>query len=835
MSAVLTATPPSVVAAPYKPPVPSKERVVAGKKNGLGKVEDVRTGKAFTASAPVWPGAGVAEVDAATTEPAKVAGTPLSVAAADVAVAKARPKIRIETFDRDRTRKAGVDGLLFKVSGGSAKVEVDYSSFRWAYGGDWASRLRLVELPECALSTPDRPECAAKPVPSRNDTAKSKVTATQASPSGVTLMALSSGTSSGSGTYKATSLSPSATWSAGSNTGGFSWSYPLRVPPSLGGPAPSLTLGYSSQSVDGRMAASNNQPSWAGEGFDLGVNFIERRYVGCAGDMADSARNTVATGDLCWRNENATLSMTGHGGELIKEAAPSSRWRLRQDDGTRVEFRTGADNGARNGEHWVVTTPEGTQYWFGRSAQSVLNVPVAGNHAGEPCAATLFKDSFCSQPYRWNLEYVVDTHGNTMTYSYDKEKNKYGRNNSRTDLVEYDRAAVLKQIDYGTRNDRTETAPMQVVFESADRCLSDCGTKDAAHWPDVPWDQECAGTTCNYSSPTFWVTKRLASVTAKVGGNAVEKWTFTHSFPDPGDGTRAGLWLDKISRVGLVGQQTPVPDVRFQGIQLSNRVDTHSDQLAAMKWWRLKTIFTESGGQIDVNYADPDCVAGSRMPDPNALQDNKLRCYPVRWTPEGNTTPIWDYFHKYVVASMTESDLTGGNVRVLTQYEYVGDPAWHYADDDGFVKAEDKTWSVWRGYSAVRTKLGDPGEQTLTERRYFRGMHGDKLPSGTRNVPMPAITVGGVPAVNDEDAFAGMVREEIVYNGPGGAEASATVNAPWQSEPTATRTINGVTVNARYIQSAGKYSRTALDGGRGFRTTSQVTEFDQTYGMATQT
>ncbi|MFS8097279.1 type IV secretion protein Rhs [Lentzea alba] len=829
MSTVLVAMP--VSAAPYRPPAPTKERVIAGKKADRVKTEEVRTGKAFTGSAPVWPKAGVAEVDAVTETPKKVADTPLSVAAAD---ASAKPKVKVETFDRDKTRKAGVEGLLFKVSGGSAKVEVDYSSFRWAYGGDWSSRLRLVQLPECALTTPDKPECAAKPVASRNDPAKGKVTAADASPAAGTLMALTAGTSSGSGTYSATSLSPSASWSAGSSTGDFSWNYELRMPPSLGGPTPSLALGYSSSSVDGRMAASNNQPSWIGEGFELGSNFIERKYVGCGEDMANGARNTEKTGDLCWRNENATLSMSGHGGELIKEN--DTRWRLRKDDGTRVEFRTGVDNGARNGEHWVVTTPDGTQHWFGRSAQSVLNVPVAGNHAGEPCAANAFKDSFCSQPYRWNLEYVVDTHNNTMTYSYDKETNKYARNNKTDDLAEYDRASVLKQIDYGTRTDRSESAPMQVILEPADRCLADCGTKDAAHWPDTPWDQECTTSPCRTGSPTFWGTKRLAAVTTKVGGNAVEKWTLGHSFPDPGDGTRAGLWLDKISHSGLIGgQQTDLPDVRFGGIQLSNRVDTHSDQLAAMKWWRLKTIHSETGGRIDVTYSDADCVVGSRMPNPNALQDNDLRCYPVRWTPEGNKDPIWDYFHKYVVNNVTETDTTGGSVRVVTAYEYVGAPAWHYSDDDGLIKAENKTWSTWRGYGAVKALKGDPGEQTLTETRYFRGMHGDKLPSGTRNVVLPAIAAGNVPAVNDEDAFAGMARESITYNGPGGSEVSATANVPWQSEPTASRTVNDFTVHARFSATSSTHSRTALDGGRGYRTTSTATEFDQTYGLPTRT
>ncbi|MDX8031676.1 polymorphic toxin-type HINT domain-containing protein [Lentzea sp. BCCO 10_0856] len=841
-STVLTASP--TPAAPYRPPAPQKERVIAGEKAGLRKNEDVRTGTAFTGSAPVWPKASVAEIDlgaVAANKSARVGDTLVSVAAADGAqasVARGKPKIRIETFDREKARASGVDGLLFNVSGGSAKVEVNYSSFRWAYGGDWASRLRLVELPECALRTPDKPECAAKAVPSRNDLAKGTVTATEASSLNGSLMALAAGTSSGSGSFKATSLSSSATWSAGSNTGAFTWNYPLRMPPSLGGPTPLLALEYSSASVDGRMAASNNQPSWIGEGFELGANFIERKYVSCADDMANGARNTTETGDLCWRNENATLSMEGHAGELIKEPAPSKRWRLRNDDGTRVEFRDGAegvDNGARNGAHWIVTTPDGAQRWFGRSRQSVLNVQVAGNHAGEPCEAAAFKDSFCSQPYRWNLEYVVDLHGNTMSYSYDKETNKYARNNTTTDPVEYDRASVLRQIDYGTRSDRSETAPMQVVFEPADRCLADCGTKDAVHWPDVPWDRACDASPCLTGSPTFWSTKRLASVTTKVGGNPVEKWTLGHSFPDPGDGTRAGLWLDKISRVGLVGQQTAVPDIRFQGEQRSNRVDTHSDQHAAMKWWRLKTIYTETGGQIDITYSGADCLPGARMPDEKALQNNTLRCYPVRWKPEGNKDSIWDYFHKYVVNSVTESDLTGGSTRVVTSYEYVGNAAWHYTDDDGLIKAEDKTWSVWRGYGTVKTRKGESGEQTLTEKRYFRGMHGDKLPSGTRTVPMPAIAVGNIPETNDEDAFAGTVREEIVYNGPTGAEVSATVTVPWQSEPTASRTIGDVTTYARYTSTASKHSRIALDSGRGFRTTSVVTEFDQTYGTETQT
>jgi hypothetical protein len=60
-------------------------------------------------------------------------------------------------------------------------------------------------------------------------------------------------------------------------------------------------------------------------------------------------------------------------------------------------------------------------------------------------------------------------------------------------------------------------APMRVDFAYADRCLSECATHNAARWPDVPWDSECTGTTCEDTfSPTFWSTKRLATVLMKV-------------------------------------------------------------------------------------------------------------------------------------------------------------------------------------------------------------------------------------------------------------------------------------------------------------------------------
>jgi RHS repeat-associated protein len=786
-------------------------------------------------------------------------------------------KAHVEVLDQQASAKANVRGLLLKVGradGGTGVaavgVTVDYSRFATAYGADWSTRLKLVELPACALSTPGAAECRGTELASRNDTKANKVSADvalgSAGPAGTRLLALTAGGSGAAGSYGATGLSSSSTWSAGGSAGDFSWSFPMRTPPSLGGPSPTLQITYSAQSVDGRMVTSNNQPSIVGEGFELSTSgYIERRYKTCSEDQANGGNNTVKTGDLCWATDNATMSLNGSGSELIKDGTDPNRWHPRNDDGSRVEHKTGASNGANGGEWWVVTTVNGTQYWFGRNrlpdapagttTQSTWTEPVFGNHVNEPCHASTFAASSCTQAYRWNLDYVVDPHGNTMSYWYGVDTNFYSKNNGAQ--AQYARGGYLDHVDYGTRDENltvpndwttgadtafTGHAAARISYGYADRCLSGCGTKDKAHWPDTPWDLNCdSGATCSSTSPSFWTARRLASITTKVYETTtsqfrnVEQWTLTHSYPDPGDGTRAGLWLDRVSHQGLVvpagAAATTIPDVTFVGTPMANRVDA-VDASPSMNWSRLTAINTETGGQIQIVYLGPDCVAGSRMPA--SPQNNTLRCYPVRWTPDPITGEITDYFHKYVVDKVIENDLTGGSKRVLHQYTYIGDPAWHYADDDGLISDDQKTWNVFRGYAKVGTSAGEaptapgnPDERTYSETLYFRGMNGDKLPSGTRSVNVVDSEGGSVP---DDDAYSGMIRESRTFNGVGGAEVSGAINDPWQSAATATRTINNVTTTAKFVNTAAVHSRTALDSGRGFRRSSTRNTFDA-YGM----
>uniref|UniRef100_UPI003F49599E RHS repeat domain-containing protein n=1 Tax=Nonomuraea bangladeshensis TaxID=404385 RepID=UPI003F49599E len=828
--------------------------------------------KSWRAPAPAWPARGVAEVEVSAAEAkaadargARAGDLPVWVGAAAGAATTANgglTKMRVESLGKVET--VGAEGLALRMTradgqatGVPARLTVDYSAFRFAYGGDWASRLRVWRLPECALSTPKEASCQGTMVASVNDVGAGTVSAeitvggpaagpeTQAATG--TLLAVAAEPSGPAGDYKATSLSPSSSWSAEGNSGNFSWTYQVRVPPGLGGPQPAIALAYSSGSVDGRTAAANSQPSWIGEGFDWHPGFIERRYVSCAQDMAAKdgkpANNTVKTGDLCWATDNATLSLPGHGGELIKDASDGNRWHLRADDGTRIQHKVGAVNGDDDGEWWLVTTTDGTQYWFGGRAgsQSTLNVPVFGNHDGEKCYKATFATSSCVQGYRWQLDHVVDPHGNTVRISYTKETNRYGRNMVQSDAVEYDRAGYPQTIEYGTRG-VTDDAPMRVSFSLADRCLSSCSENKS--WPDVPMDLKCAASPCGYTqvSPSFWMTKRLASITTQVrepgsGQYAdVESWTLTHAFPAVEDQGTPAMWLASIAHKGLSGGGADVtlPEVRFTSTLLSNRVYDRNGQYPAMNRHRIKTIVDETGGVTDVNYAEPDCTAGTRMPDEKNLHDNTYRCYPVRWTPAGMTDSINDFFHKHVVQSVTVAengaDQAASSPKVTTSYTYNGTPMWHYTDEDGMVKPEYKTWSVWRGYSSVTKTVGEGAAQTRTEERYFRGMHGDKLPSGTRRVELPAITANGVGAALDEDAFAGRLREVITYDGD--AEVSAVVSEYAQSEPTASRTIGGVTVHARMVHESASRTRATRDGTRAPRTTTTTTAVDG-YGMPT--
>ncbi|MFD8718295.1 polymorphic toxin-type HINT domain-containing protein [Streptomyces sp. NPDC059629] len=879
-ASVLTATLLQGVTAPavaegwHRPALPASEPPVAGGPAGKALPRKVmktpRTPQQPPATA--WPKPGAATVTLGS-KPARAKGLPLTLAARGATAKGASGKVAARVLDRAFARKAGLNGPVFTLRAGSAKdagrvrAGLDYSSFAGAYGGGYADRLRLVELPACVLTSPQKPQCrTTEPVDTVNDPETRTLTAKAVtlSASSATVLAAVAGSSSGLGDYKATSLSASATWSTDLNSGSFAWSYPLAVPQVPGGLVPNLSLSYSSGAVDGRTGNTNNQSSWVGDGFDLSPGYIERRYKGCSDDDVKNADGNVP-GDPCWGYDNAVLQLNGTGGELVPSG--TNTWKLKDDDGTKVERIYGStsdvrSNGARNDEYWRVTTPDGTQYYFGynrlpgwaggnATTDSTWTVPVYGDDSGEPCHAAAFADSWCQQGWRWNLDYVVDTHGNAAAYYYyDKETNSYGRNLKPADDTPYVRGGTLDHIEYGLKSTSVYSAKAlaKVDFTSSERCIPDSSTdcssisKDAFYWYDTPWDLNCdAGTDCDKGrvSPAFFTRKRLTDVTTEVLASGsyskVDDWKLTHRWGQADIDYQ--LLLDSIQRIGHDGTSSvTLPKVTFAYTQLANRLDKTGDGWAPFIKARLSTIDDESGGQIDVGYSAPACDFDA-LPTP---ETNTTRCFPQYIGGDATTDPERQWFNKYVVSTVTSTDRTGGAPDQVTMYDYLDGAAWHYDDTDGMTKDKFKTWSDWRGYGHVRVRTGGQGGaaamKTQTDSYFLRGMDGDRknTSGGTKDVSVTLDPGEGDP-ITDHASTAGFGYKTVTYSGPDGKVLAKTVNRPWHNE-TAKKVRDWGTVTADLTGTENVRTWTSLDDGAGakWRTTSLTNTLDPATGLITR-
>ncbi len=874
-----------------RPGLPSAEKPVKGRDGTKAEPRKTDHGPTTPARKPkaAWPrpGSAVVTVPGATSQaagtPKRAKGLPLSVGAPKAAAARsagrgatkpapaARGGVEARVLSRKAAERAGVKGLLFTLESGERKADkagtvqakVDYSGFAEAFGGGYASRLTLVELPGCALDAPSKDTCrTGKPVRTSNDTEKQTLTANAVTlrASGPTLLAAVAEEGGKNSDYKATSLSPSAKWDTDLRTGDFSWSYDMPVPDVPGELKPNVGLSYSSGSMDGRTGNTNNQASWVGDGFDLWPGYIERRYKGCADDGQKNADGNKP-GDQCWDYDNAFITFNGKGGELVP--AGDDEFKFQQDDGSRIKKLASASrgNGDNDGEYWRLTNPDGVRYYFGynrlpgwkdgkAATNSAWTVPVFGNDSGEPCHKDSFAESWCQQAWRWNLDYVVDPRGNAIAYYYDEEKNSYGRNLKAEDDTSYTRGGSLERIEYGLKSSSMYSGkPLaKVDFATSERCIVDSKTdckdieKDAFYWYDTPWDLNCkAGTKCDKGrlSPSFFTRKRLTGVSTQVlkgdTYSKVDSWKLRHRWGKADVDYQ--LLLGSVERTGHTAEPAvTLPRTTFSYTQLENRLDKTGDGYAPFIKDRLSTIADESGGQVDVNYSTPACKWDA-LPTP---QSNTTRCFPQYIGGDSGDDPEKQWFNKYVVTSTTTTDRTGGAPDAVTTYDYLGDAAWHYDDDDGLTKKKFKTWSQWRGYGHVRVKTGGQGGgdalKTQQDSYFLRGMDGDrKEPSGgTKSVDVGLGDDEGDP-ITDHESAAGVEYKTVAYSGPGGKVLSKTVNRPWHHQ-TAKKVRDWGTVTANLTGVSHSKTWTSLDDGAGkdWRTTSVSTEYDTVAGRPVQ-
>jgi len=847
-----------------------------GKVSRDKQVNDKQAARARSEQRAFWPRDGSATVKVSgAAASAAPGGLPITVApAAGKDSLPVGTGVQLTVVDRKKTTAAGVNGVLLtaeSVTAGRAEIGVRYGKLRAAVGNGWAQRLRLVQLPACALTSPGKVECRRQTLlKSENHTVGQTVTASvllagnsgsaahlTSSSSSATVLALTGASAGegqspkGSGDYSATPLSESATWQAGASSGSFNWSYDFTMPPAAAGPAPSLSLAYSSGSVDGLTAATNNQGTAVGEGFALSESFIERTYVDCSEDGHEGIH------DQCWKYDNAKLVLNGKASLLVKDET-SGQWRLQDDDGSKVTRSTGADNIDDNGEYWTVVTGEGTKYVFGldkldgatdQRTNSTWTVPVFGDDSGEPGynQGDSFGDRWVKQAWRWNLDYVEDTSGNAATYWYAKEGNHYKKNKSATANAAYDRGGYLKEIKYGLRKNElfTDQADAKVVFGYDERCTaSDCGqlTKDTAdNWPDVPFDAICSSgdKECLAVGPSYFSRKRLTKIdtysSSAVSGSydSVDSWSLIQRYLDGGDiGDTSDqvLTLESIKRTAKAGTAIELEPVSFTYQMRPNRVDG-TDDILPLTRPRISTITSETGAITTVTLSGTECT---RSQVSGAAEDTNTRnCFPQYWHINGAENASVDWFHKYRVLAVTVSDPAGQNDTVEHEYTYSG-AAWNYSDDP-LIPKDERTWSDWRGYREVTTYNGAKNTtRSKTVSLYMQGMDGDKMKDGaTRSVSITPLATPalGLGTIKDSDQYAGHLRQKVVYSGA--TAISATSSEPWSSETARQNAPDAADHVARYVRTAEDTTHTYLTGTGTWRTRTTISKYDD-YGMVYQ-
>ena len=765
---------------------------------------------------------------------------------------------------------AGVRGVLFTartagMAGGLVRLGVDYAGFAQVSGGNYGLSLGLEVLPGCALTTPRLAACRkARALASMNDARTRTVSAVLPLPGqaartrgGMVVLAAVPGNTDGggaAGTYNATTLRPSGTWSAGGSSGSFTYAYPMAVPPAAGGLVPAVGLNYDSGSVDGQTASTQAQASWVGDGWSTPQAFIEQSFTTCQ-DNPEGSASPQSTPDECYDGPVLTLSLAGSSTPLVCPVpfsyTSTSTCTTASDNGEIVTHHVSSNNGqgTKFTDYWTVTERSGTTYSFGLNqlpgwangdteTNSVDSMPVFSAHSGDPCYNSTFSDAACTMAYRWNLDYVTDLHGDAMAYYYQQDSNAYAEDGKTTSAVSYIRDSHLDHVDYGFKDGNAYVghAPDQVSFTTGDRCFT--GTCDplnatnAKNWLDVPYaaDNCASGASCQTTAPSFWSTVRLASVKASQWNGtayvAVDSWSLAQHFPVTGDGTSAALWLDSVTRTGsdttAGGSAVTLPNLSFAGSQLGNR--TNPGNNPALDRYRITQVTTETGAVISVTYEQVNaCTPGGPYPSPSS---NHTSCFPVYWgafTP-GNLGEDW--FNKYAVQSVSVSDPAGGSPGTYTSYSY-SKPAWHY-DDNEVVKTKYRTWGQFRGYQDVITDNGtgtDP--KTETETTYYQGMSDDN------NTTEVDLTDSQKSTHDDINQLAGDVLESTAYTYPGGPVDHSEISSYWVSPAVASRdrTAQGLpALTANFTGQVEDWTRQAITDTAS--TTWRETETDTSYNTS---
>lgn len=898
-AAVTHGLPPVKVARPHVTlhPVPHRTVTIPDQTRRKFTATQVRMPSAWAGTAPLAAPRAGARAGAV----AAVAGGPAwAQAVAPAHGSYSGPsQVGLRVEPQTAARRLGIQGVVWQVSGlaagsGGVRAGLSYKGFAQAYGGNYGLRLTLVEMPACALTTPQFTRCRKQArLPAVNDPRASTVSAVLALPpatatasaatgtahpaaSAASTVVLAATTTAGgeggaAGTYGATSLKPSGSWAEGGSTGSFTYSYPITIPGASSALAPSVALDYDSGSVDGQTAATQAQADWAGDGWSTGDSYVEQSFTSCADSPEGTTLPTAdQTEDMCYDGNVLTLSLNGSTTALVYDSSTST-YRLQGDDGATVaKVTTGTGTGlsvepgvtSSDTSYWVVTERDGTSYYFGRNelpgwasgdkiTSSVDYEPVYSANSGDPCYNSAgFTSSACTMPYKWHLDYVTDRHGNAMSYYYHQDANYYGEDNGAS-VVQYVRDSFPTEIDYGFRAGSaysTTAIPDKVLFGTDVRCFasscpaitsSNSGTA-ASDYPDVPYDLNCAqGSSCTIYGPTFWSTVRLTTITTQqYTGSAfstVDLYTLGESEPATGDGTSPTLWLSSITREGedtTAGGSTSSP-ITLPSVSFGGQDLANrvdTTNFPGLFRFRIDSITNEMGAVTGITYGTPDTCSASYV---DSMTTNAQAA--------GNTEscyPVW----------WTPA---GYSAPVMDWFEKYAVTEVTASDTTGGERTEQTSYlypggAAWHydDNEVVKAKYRTYGQfrgygtvETLTGDG-VNDLQTEQLTTYYRGMSdddnTTAVTLTDSQGGTHDDAnqLAGQPLETTAYNGAGGPIDHSTITSYWISPATATRARSGLPdLTATMVEPAETFTRQALtDGGT---TTWRYTETDTTYHAST--
>jgi len=211
-------------------------------------------------------------------------------------------------------------------------------------------------------------------------------------------------------------------------TGASSYSMPLDLPAGPAGLKPSLALGYSSGATDGRQGErAKQQAGWAGGGWSLDTGSVGFRKAAFDQNYFYTIAFNGKAYDLVRGMPLFQPGDAGHPNGSDQHNPADWDWNTSDESFLKVRALTnGTTNGATAPDgtggrsetlggaplqrvKWALRLQDGTRYEFSEDLWWGFDACAIPSQAGVTLEA-----------YRWMLTKVIDTHGNQITYTYDR-------------------------------------------------------------------------------------------------------------------------------------------------------------------------------------------------------------------------------------------------------------------------------------------------------------------------------------------------------------------------------------------------------------------------------